>query len=140
MPEHVKEKLRLSNKGKKQSIDAVRKRADALRGPKNPLWKGNRPLVEKIRKCFEYTNWRTMVFQRDEFKCIICLDSTGGNLNADHIVPFSFLLNENKIESIEQAIKCESLWDINNGRTLCVECHKKTDTYGELAKKYGKQQ
>lgn len=27
------------------------------------------------------------------------------------------------------------LWDINNGRTLCVDCHKKTETYGHKTKK-----
>lgn len=23
------------------------------------------------------------------------------------------------------------LWNINNGQTLCEDCHKKTDTYGK---------
>ena len=30
----------------------------------------------------------------------------------------------------EEAIKCNELWDINNGRTLCHPCHRTTDTYG----------
>jgi len=34
------------------------------------------------------------------------------------------------ILSKEEALSCDELWNINNGRTLCIGCHKKTDTYG----------
>ena len=27
-------------------------------------------------------------------------------------------------------IDLKKLWDINNGRTLCRDCHMKTDTWG----------
>jgi 5-methylcytosine-specific restriction endonuclease McrA len=37
-------------------------------------------------------------------------------LQADHIKPF--------------AHHPELRFDVNNGRTLCVPCHRKTDTYG----------
>ena len=30
---------------------------------------------------------------------------------------------------LKKAFKCKELWDINNVRTLCRECHKKTDTF-----------
>ena len=30
---------------------------------------------------------------------------------------------------MEKAKKCKELWDINNGETLCIACHKKTDSY-----------
>lgn len=50
--------------------------------------------------------------------------------DADHIYPFSKILDDFNITSIEEAISCEKLWDTENGRTLCRDCHIKTDSYG----------
>lgn len=33
---------------------------------------------------------------------------------------------ENNIKTLEESIYCDELWNINNGITLCIECHKKT--------------
>jgi hypothetical protein len=98
----------------------------------NPNWKnghGITPLHHSIRQMKEYKIWRFKVFKRDNFICIWCKDPSRA-INADHIKAFSVILKENKISSIEEASKCMQLWDIANGRTLCVECHKTTDTYG----------
>lgn len=35
----------------------------------------------------------------------------------------------------EDALMCEEFWNLNNGRTLCKNCHKLTDNY---LKHYGK--
>ena len=70
------------------------------------------------------------MYTRDDFACQWCGDNRGSNLNADHIKPFAVILSEKNISSIDEALKCEDLWDLSNGRTLCEECHKKTDTYG----------
>lgn len=79
-------------------------------------WKGGiTPKNEAIRKSSEYKSWRKSVFTRDSFTCQIC-SKIGGELHADHILSF--------------AAYPERRFDLNNGRTLCVECHKKTDTYG----------
>jgi endogenous inhibitor of DNA gyrase (YacG/DUF329 family) len=91
-------------------------------GEKHWNWKGG-VAEENLnkRRCFEYSNWRRNVFERDNFTCQIC-HKRGGELNADHILPFSIypLLRH----------------DLTNGRTLCVSCHKNTDTYGwKLRKK-----
>ena len=85
-----------------------------------------------IRKTKEYLDWKAQIFVRDDRKCTIC-DSTK-SIEADHIVPFSTLLKDNDIKSVEDAIACEELWDVDNGRTLCHECHRKTDTYGNKKK------
>ena|SRR3990167_5499748 len=63
----------------------------------------------------EYKTWRKSVFERDNYTCSWC-GQVGGQLNVDHIRPVSLFP--------------DSILDIENGRTLCVECHKKTDTYG----------
>lgn len=95
-------------------------------GSKNPKWRGGvARLREIIRGCFQYRLWRSDVFRRDNFTCIICGDNKGGNLNADHYPKsFASILNEHHIDSMEKALSCERLWDINNGRTLCETCHK----------------
>ena len=82
----------------------------------NPNWKGGvTPINEKIRKTIEYTLWRTAVFMRDEYTCTQCGADKGGNLEADHIKPFS--------------LYPELRFAIDNGRTLCHDCHTQTDTY-----------
>lgn len=87
-----------------------------IRGENHPNWKGgNDSENAKIRKSLEYKLWRNAVFQRDKHTCIWCFDNSGGNLQADHIKPF--------------ALYPELRFAIDNGRTLCVSCHKKTDTY-----------
>lgn len=64
----------------------------------------------------DYKLWREAVFKRDNYTCRFCKRPKGGNLQADHIKPF--------------AIYPELRLSIDNGRTLCGECHKKTDTFG----------
>ena len=67
-----------------------------------------------IRGRTEYKLWRKAVFERDNYTCIWC-GQHGGKLNADHIKPF--------------AVFPELRFAIDNGRTLCVSCHGKTETF-----------
>ena len=79
------------------------------------------------RHQIEYREWRRHVFQRDDYTCQACGDrSRAGHrvtLNADHELPFSIFK--------------DIRYEILNGGTLCVPCHKKTDTYGVKIKKTG---
>jgi len=93
-------------------------------GEKNVNWKGGiTPINEKIRKTNEYRIWRIAVFERDNYTCQTC-GQVGGKLHADHIKPFSLFP--------------ELRFAIDNGRTLCIECHKQTDTYLNKMNNYKK--
>lgn len=85
-------------------------------GEKHPRWKGGiTETNHKIRTSLEYKNWRRAVFERDKFTCQFC-GQVGGQLNADHIKPFS---THPKLRFV-----------LSNGRTLCNPCHRTTDTWG----------
>lgn len=86
------------------------------KGEKSHLWKGGLTKAGiLLRNSADYREWRKAVFARDNYTCVFCKDKRGGNLQADHIKQFAFYP--------------ELRLDINNGRTLCVDCHKKTETY-----------
>ena len=91
-------------------------------GKNHPCWKEYKkhPFQKQIRSLFKYRQWRSDVFTRDEFICVLC-GVSGGNLQADHYPKrFIDILNEYKIQTLENALFCEELWNINNGRTLCI--------------------
>jgi len=92
---------------------------------KHPRWKGGiTPINKQIRESREYEEWRKSVFERDNYICCIC-GQVGGYLHADHIKRFTDYP--------------ELRFDINNGQTLCIECHKEktrleTKRYWQLKK------
>src|SRR3990167_10951031 len=80
------------------------------------FWKGGISKTNLlIRASIEYKLWRESVFKRDNYTCVLCGESPSGKLNADHIKPF--------------ALYPELRFALDNGRTLCIDCHKKTDSY-----------
>lgn len=83
-----------------------------LRGANHFNWKGGQSgrkrYEREIAMCMaEYKEWRTSVFKRDEYKCVIC--SKGGSLQAHHI------FNWTEYEDLR--------YDINNGVTVCEKHH-----------------
>jgi len=79
-------------------------------GERHFNWKGGvSGENKKIRDSFEYRMWRKAVFDRDDYTCQVC-GKRGCVLNADHILPFSMYPDERL--------------NVDNGRTLCVPCHK----------------
>ena len=120
--------------GKTWKVDKIIKRPNNL-GEKNHFWKGGKTkLSQQIRNSAEYSFWRKQIFERDNYTCQQCGRRTKKGdkviIEADHIYPFSKILDDYDITSIEEAISCEKLWDIENGRTLCRDCHKNTETWG----------
>lgn len=106
-----------SAKGRKISIEARLKLSEQRKGNKNPGWRGGvNPINKSIRHSLEYRLWREAIFKRDNYTCIWGGKAHGSKLQADHIKRFSDYP--------------ELRFAIDNGRTLCVECHRKTDTFG----------
>jgi len=123
--------------GKKWSKEARLKMSLARKGKrtgaKNNFWKGGITKLQiKIRSSWDYKEWRKAVYKRDNWVCQKCKSSGKANLEAHHIKAFSKILKENNIKTLQQAIQCKDLWNINNGLTLCIDCHRKTDNYGNL--------
>ncbi len=84
-------------------------------GENHPQWRGGiTPENARIRASAEYKLWRISVFERDDYTCVFCMER-GGILHADHIKQFAYYPD----------LRLEK----DNGRTLCIDCHKKTDTY-----------
>lgn len=118
----IEHRLKLSDSAKKPEriLIAISNLPIDVRKEKNPFWKGGISKTYKserqlLMETKEYKDWRTNVFRRDNYTCQEC-GSRGYKLNADHIKPFAFYPELRLI--------------INNGRTLCVFCHRKTETYG----------
>lgn len=109
----------------KDKISATKQGKQCHRGEKNPNWRGGiSKLTHVVRTHPEYSRWRIAILQRDNYTCQIC-GRRGGDLNVDHYPKtFKQILQENSINSLEEALNCAELWDINNNRTLCVPCHR----------------
>jgi len=93
----------------------VKLQGNYARGDKHYNWNGGKTLKNHLfRTNIEYRSWRRQVFERDNFVCQIC-GKRGDYLQADHIKPFSLFP--------------KLRYEINNGRTLCKNCHSHTETF-----------
>ncbi len=85
-------------------------------GEKNWKWISDRTKLanygtNKIRGSTRMTNWRNSILERDEFKCQLCgILGDKKSLRSHHIKKFS--------------VFPELMFDILNGITLCIDCHK----------------
>jgi len=116
LSEDHKKKLSNAHNGKKDSEETKLKKSLALRGEKSYLWKGGiSSKNDKIRHSREIRSWKISVFIRDNRLCQRCYSKK--KIVAHHI------LNFYKYPNIRTSLE--------NGITLCEECHKK------FHKKYG---
>lgn len=87
--------------------------SENVKGEKHPNF--NPTISEKQRyekrEYAEYWEFRKNVYTRDNYSCVKCGDNKGGNLVAHHID--NYATNPSKRT------------DVNNGVTLCNDCHKK---------------
>lgn len=97
---------------------------ECISGENNVHWKGGiTSLTKQIRNSLQYHKWRTAVFERDNHTCQFSGIKGNGDIHAHHIKPFAQILEENSIETIEEALECKELWDVSNGVTLLREYH-----------------
>lgn len=114
--EETKLKISLAKTGVKQTLEHRHKLWESSqRGKESHLWRGgvsNQNKLERSRS--KYKIWRMSIFERDDYTCQSC-GVRGVELHADHIKQFAFYP--------------ELRYELSNGRTLCVPCHKETPTY-----------
>lgn len=109
-----------SRKGNPMSEEQKKQIGLSNSGSNSHWWKGGvSPSNKWIRQKYEYKLWRKKVFVRDNYACVLCsARSQKGQsviLQADHIKPF-FLYPDLR-------------FSVDNGRTLCIGCHRKTPSY-----------
>lgn len=122
----LERKKKLGYLNSQETREKIKKGNTGKCGKMASHWKGGiTPLNMQIRGCFKMRQWRSDIFTRDNFTCQECAIK-GGYLEAHHKKHFSDIILENNIKTLEAAIICEELWDINNGKTLCDKCHDKT--------------
>ena len=91
---------------------------DSLTNKQHPSWiDGRTSYTIKLRNSNEYKQWRSQVYERDNWTCQTCGKRGSITLNAHHIIPFAQLL-KTEFEYL--------IFDVSNGVTLCEECHNLT--------------
>lgn len=89
-------------------------------GASSHLWKGGKTKISKLRRTnAQYIEWRNSVFARDNYTCQHC-GKQGCYIEAHHIK--------------EQSKYPDLIYEIDDGLTLCRDCHKETDNYGYKAR------
>lgn len=123
----VREKMRLSHLGKPShrkgktmppvSVETREKLSRAQKARYDRVGRKSYPSYVRINKAKEYVLWRTTIFERDDYTCQApqCR-KRGGKLEAHHIKKWADFP--------------ELRFVVENGVSLCKDCHKKTNNYG----------
>ena len=85
------------------------------RGENHHLYKPDLTEEERLTNRYQLSGnnmviWRTNIYTRDSYTCQVCGDNKGGNLNAHHLNGWNAFP--------------EQRFDLDNGVTLCTDCHK----------------
>ena len=120
----MRQKGHEKRKGSKHSIKTRKRMSILKKGSLSYLWKGGvTKKNDEIRRNVDYRIWRERVFNRDDYTCQEC-GKRGIYIQAHHIKPFAYFP--------------ELRFELSNGQTLCLSCHKNTDTYMGRAVKMNK--
>lgn len=127
----IRESRRIKKEEKKKKLSEKLSQIQLKRVAegKHHLWRGGvTPLYHKIRTSPKFKTMLADSKKRDGYICQVC-GQKGGVLHSNHIVPFAKLIKENNIKTLEDALICTTIWDSSNLETLCLNCHKNTDSY-----------
>ena len=124
MTEEHKQKIRDYNIGKSIPDEIKQKISKTLTGKivKTNHWNWQGGITEirnRDNDTPQYKAWRRAVFKRDGFHCVKCASGESGTLRAHHIKEWSKY--------------AELRYSVDNGLTLCEECHKELH-YGTTIK------
>jgi hypothetical protein len=107
--------------GTKNKIANTLKELGLNKGEKSQWWKGGRTKSNiDIRRSFDMRLWRRNVFHRDNFTCQKC-GVRGVYIEAHHVKSFANFP--------------ELRFELSNGITVCLKCHKKIDRHRRLFSK-----
>jgi len=104
------------------------------------MWKRPIRLKRQVQNTAQYRQEKAYLLMKCGNKCELCGARVGGidskgkyikQLDLHHIVSFELICEQNNITTIEQAKMCPALWDTKNAQILCIDCHKKTSSYGK---------
>jgi hypothetical protein len=135
---HKEKMKKIMSKWCENNVDKVAERGKKIRGENHYQWKGGTSrLNTSIRTLTENRKWLDNVKLRDK-KCVIC--ETTKELESHHIVPLVVLIEKHNITNREQARECKELWNLDNGMTVCAECHCKIHNRKYNPKEKGRRQ
>jgi len=106
------ESYRNSKGGWKWTAEQMTRHVGNRTGAAHPSWRGGKSgEAKRARLSKRWRDWRSRVFERDDWTCRLC-GGRGGNLEPHHIRRFA------DFPSLR--------FDLANGITLCRDCHAKT--------------
>lgn len=85
------------------------------KGEKSHTWQGGKSVIYKrLRASADFVEWRRKVFERDDYTCQVCGKRNGNG--------YTVILHPHHIKSFTHYP--ELRFDVDNGITVCVNCHK----------------
>ena len=102
------------------------KRYIQISGKNHWLWKGGISKTKRKPDYYDWTVWRKVIFERDNYtcqnkNCNFCNNKKGMELHPHHIKPAALFL--------------KLIYDINNGITYCKDYHLKGGLHKGINKK-----
>lgn len=123
---------------KKDHKEKIIKNLKVRMGSSNNFWRGGISALQRLIRCSSASEiWRKSIFSRDNYTCRCC-GVRGGYLEAHHNITFSeifdsFIKEYSQFSPIEDkeillriALEYKPFWSVDNGISLCRDCHDKT--------------